>query len=545
MTSQISLYSADQSKWTEQKQARDHSFSLLTVIYALFITVFSLSLELWIQERPELDDLRLIFNASMLSVGLAVMVYFYAILLHPGWLRRIADWLGNTRIKEMTHATRATHSSNGAASLYLRLGAVAFGIVAVFYCGLKIYVRIHRKSCKTSDILGNVLQALFFFAQMHFIFCNSQMTIVRSCRLAKLGAMHLVAVNLWTWFRLFLEKQKSADKHTTSDDRNDNGTNATQESLYLDTKVLMSTCAVEYSLIGAAIMLVLWMNIGRVDIGHLTLLNHRRKQQMRIDCSASSTGLFVGLIFVLVTVVDMVITDGRAHVASSFVSWSIHEGLLVFVLLACVACMWRMRRLSYAGGHRGAVEMLDEILLIIGLVGELVFCSIMLLDFFPTTQPTLIPNFSTRDQLMLFTFNVIRLVQVLLQSLLILFCTKLVATGRNLEDKPGKQFVTFLLVANVALFVLHTYETQRGTVDGVSFHGSGSNLVVLKAVNPLVIFFRFHSSVCLAHLWKHAYTAKGMASRDRSVTDFVLPSRQINSSRIIYIRERASSVTVW
>uniref|UniRef100_A0A914WW09 Uncharacterized protein n=1 Tax=Plectus sambesii TaxID=2011161 RepID=A0A914WW09_9BILA len=366
--------------------------------------------------------------------------------------------------------------------------------------------------------------------------------------------MHLVAVNLWTWFRLFLEKQKSYDKYTDSEDANDNGINATgsnvtepciMERLYDDTKVLMSTCAVEYSLIGAAVMLVLWMGIGRANTGHSTPLEHRRKQQMRVDCSASSTGLFVGLIFVLVTVVDMVIIDGTTHVASSFVSWSIDVGLLLSALLACVACMWRMRRLSYAGGHGGAVEMLDEILLIIGLIGELVFCSIMLLDFFPTTHPTLVLNFATRDQLMLFTFNIVRLVQVLLQSLLILFCTKLVATGKSLQDKPGKQFITFLLVANAALFVLHTFKTQREMVDGVSFLGSSSNLVVLKAVNPLVIFFRFHSSICLTHLWKHAYTAKGTPSRDRSLADCVLPTRQTNDIRIFYTRERAASVSIW
>uniref|UniRef100_A0A914XS18 Uncharacterized protein n=1 Tax=Plectus sambesii TaxID=2011161 RepID=A0A914XS18_9BILA len=508
MSSQISLDSADDGNQLKQsEQTRDHSFTLLTVIYALFITVFALSLEIYIQERPELDDLRLIFNTFMLSVGLAVMVYFYAILLYPGWLRKAAEWLRIVRSKEVNDATQTKHSSNRAASLYLRLGAVAFGVVAMLYSGLKIYVCIHRESCKTSDILGNILQPLFFFIQMHFIFRNSGMTVGQSCRLAKMGAMHLVAVNLWTWFRLFLEKQKSSDNNTTTDDPSENGTKITQEHLYLDTKVLMSTCAVEYSLIGAAVMLVLWMSIGRADTSHSTAQEHRHREQVHFDFSASSTGLFVGLIYVLVTVADMVIIDGTTHVASSFVSWSIDLGLMTSVLLACVACMWRMRRLSYAGGHRGAVEMLDEILLIIGLIGELVFCSIMLLDFFPTADPTLVLNFATRDQLMLFALNVVRLMQVLLQSFLILFCTKLVATGQNPQDKPGKQFVTFLLVANVALFVLHTYKTQRETVDGVSFHGCSKNIAVLKVVNPLVIFFRFHSSVCLAHLWTHAYPA--------------------------------------
>jgi hypothetical protein len=34
--------------------------------------------------------------------------------------------------------------------------------------------RIQEKKCKTSEMLNNVVQPLFFFIQMHFIFCNSQ-----------------------------------------------------------------------------------------------------------------------------------------------------------------------------------------------------------------------------------------------------------------------------------------------------------------------------------------------------------------------------------
>ena len=111
-----------------------------------------------------------------------------------------------------------------------------------------------------------------------------QMSVARSCRLAKLGSMHLVAVNLWTWFRFFLEKQKKG-KGKMDSYSNDTTTNATMKSvgiirnLFSDTEILMSTCVVEYSLIGAGIMLVLWMSIGRPESGRATPFDQHRRQQ--------------------------------------------------------------------------------------------------------------------------------------------------------------------------------------------------------------------------------------------------------------------------
>lgn len=58
----------------------------------------------------------------------------------------------------------------------------------------------------------------------------------------------------------------------------------------------MITCAVEYNMICAATIFVLWLNIGYSSSKWNPLeLRRARKRQLRVDCSASTQGVFLGL----------------------------------------------------------------------------------------------------------------------------------------------------------------------------------------------------------------------------------------------------------
>lgn len=42
----------------------------------------------------------------------------------------------------------------------------------------------------------------------------------------------------------------------------------------------------------------------------------------------------------------------------------------------------------------------------------------------------------------------------------------------------------------------------------VNFYGKKSWVFLVRSFSPLTIFYRFHSSVCLAEVWKNAYAWK-------------------------------------
>lgn len=255
-----------------------------------------------------------------------------------------------------------------------------------------------------------------------------------SRKISKVGMMHLVAVNLWTWFRFVLAKQEAKaskkkkgygydttpySKDLSSSSSEEQGdvvsvatgmlkelanetieailTPVTAESTTEGKKLLaasfgsvrlvslehfgdlatfLTTCIVEYSLIGAAVMFILWNSIDGDH--HPAATPVKRKHRMRVDCSHSSTGLFAGIVFLIASFVSMgvysIFSDMKESHEASVVFGIVDLVLFCVSLAACIYGMWRMRLLQYRLHAHG--EVIDEILLIIGLVGELIYCCI-------------------------------------------------------------------------------------------------------------------------------------------------------------------------
>ena len=72
--------------------------------------------------------------------------------------------------------------------------------------------------------------------------------------------------------------------------------------------------------------------------------------------------------------------------------------------------------------------------------------------------------------------------------------------------------VTFLVIANVALWFSQTFEVKSvfNPID-IRYDYYGKTLwTILGHVSlPLMMFYRFHASVCLADIWKFAYEKGG------------------------------------
>ncbi len=78
--------------------------------------------------------------------------------------------------------------------------------------------------------------------------------------------------------------------------------------------------------------------------------------------------------------------------------------------------------------------------------------------------------------------SVLRMVQVLIQTIFILYGQRLVAlTVETQERKPGRNVVTFLLMVNLALFLINTFETQKASVNPImlEFYGKATWSVIV------------------------------------------------------------------
>ena len=103
------------------------------------------------------------------------------------------------------------------------------------------------------------------------------------------------------------------------------------------------------------------------------------------------------------------------------------------------------------------------------------------------------------------------LIQLLFQTLFILDASKRAAsTADQAKRKPGREVVTFLLVTNLAMWLINTLEKSRADSHPVQlkFYGVWAWTIITHISMPLAIFYRFHSTVCLCEIWKKAYKLK-------------------------------------
>lgn len=101
---------------------------------------------------------------------------------------------------------------------------------------------------------------------------------------------------------------------------------------------------------------------------------------------------------------------------------------------------------------------------------------------------------------------------MLVQTPLIIDGLRRCSNSRELrQQKPGRELITFLIVCNVALWITQTFEIKsHGLQDHrYDFYGNVLWTILGHMTLPLMMFYRFHSSVCLVDIWKSAYEPEG------------------------------------
>ncbi|GMR45192.1 hypothetical protein PMAYCL1PPCAC_15382, partial [Pristionchus mayeri] len=282
-----------------------------------------------------------------------------------------------------------------------------------------------------------------------------------------------------------------ASTNTTTEGEASKGTVASLE-YFGDFAGFLNTCLIEYSLIGAAVMFVFWTHLDPSVPQHL----HEKKRGVRVDFTASLTGLYLGVvIFILGAVICGVYAALYAECNdNAYLLFGIYECFcFTCCILAVMAGTIFMRSLVLAGHRHG--EDVDFLLLYVAFCGEVIWCSAELARFIDVGGDGFI-----------FAVTLVRLSHVFSQTWFILMACKLeLASSTKITAMRGRQCVTFMLVTNVTLFFFHIYESMTEGFGYVSASSSNHTYVKLLA-GPIIAFYRFHCSVCLAEVWKKTFS---------------------------------------
>lgn len=274
---------------------------------------------------------------------------------------------------------------------------------------------------------------------------------------------------------------------------------------------------IEFSLLAAAILYRLYTNIGKCPISwsheNPAGLEEKEPPQAKskgTQCNKANSGLFPGLVVFTLVFVGMCFTlyyDTETPNAATgvpprgFIYLVSDLGVNIISLLALVPAFCYLRKLRFIGY---LTSSLDQNLLLIALGGYYLLMGFMAVAAFSQFQEPVIGKSAP----LLGILCVLTFVQCTLQVCFIFDgLRRRVKDANQAEQKPARSFITFLLICNLAMWIINTFELKEahGAQVFTDFYGALSWTVIMHVCLPLAIYFRFHASVCLSDIWLHAY----------------------------------------
>ncbi|XP_034171217.1 proton channel otopetrin-like a isoform X7 [Osmia lignaria lignaria] len=279
---------------------------------------------------------------------------------------------------------------------------------------------------------------------------------------------------------------------------------------------------IEYSLIGAAVIYVMWKHIGRhprwphqveADLERrLEAMLSRRAVALahaghtRVDCVGASKGLFFGLLLLVGSLICLILFFVLIHhpdfgLIAIYLADVSHCVLMVLSIVAIIVGFIRVQSLKFKAEEQSD---LNDILLRVSGFGFFVYA------VFSVIAGSL-AAFTHEPNLLVMLTGLLSVAQVILQMLFIADVSRRrVHLPEHDRSKPGRQVVTFLLICNLTMWVIYTFESQKVMANPVQldFYGFLAWAIVQRVTLPLCIFHRFHSAVTFAEIWKTSYKAR-------------------------------------
>ncbi|XP_068244155.1 proton channel OtopLc-like isoform X4 [Palaemon carinicauda] len=451
-------------------------------------------------------------------------------------------------------------------SLYLKIGATIFCFGYLTHTGLELGQKIlylteddpafDDCTC-TTDVIMSVLQPVYAFYQLFFIFKYSNLIINRRVVLSKFGIMHCIGASLCFWVYTILQETLQAifkkkahkddlidtsepyaqalfgldesdemeddDHHFTGKKLSTPGTSAwsinygcekdTRLSAMINyTTPYLYPFSIEFNILMVGFWILLWENLSKTErhthIPSVELTYEEDNSRtlasnliIYVDCHASNRGLFAGLLLTVATVISIILffifSSSKDTLGVGMYVNGISEVILLSIMLVtAVIAFYSIRVLDII---KNAISSVDDILLYVCLPCIFLYAFLSMVPYYKSGQGLFV------------TVAILQVSQVILQTSMICDGLRRCSNSSSLQHvKPGREFLTFLVVTNVAMWLLQTFEIKSEEGNSVMYEFYGKELWTLLShlTLPLALFYRFHSSVCLADMWKASYEAE-------------------------------------
>ena len=221
------------------------------------------------------------------------------------------------------------------------------------------------------------------------------------------------------------------------------------------------------------------------------------------------TGMFVGVIVLTGTVIAFILTqynlasasDDNDHQSKAEIIYhSTDLGLHILALGALILAFYKILNLKHSLLKK---NIIDNLLLVMSMCGLLLYELFKVVGLFYTIQ-----KIHSSSELIIHAVCSLAIpIQAFLQTPFIISSMKRYSDRKEDQvNKPGRGVITFLLMLNVCIWLHKSFTEQVMSVDLMeSFYGLVPWQIIMHTTLPLMLFYRFHSSVCLADTWVSLY----------------------------------------
>ncbi|XP_055336231.1 proton channel OtopLc-like [Paramacrobiotus metropolitanus] len=533
------IHHEDHSHGMDHQHDRSEISTHISALYGMLIVVVSFCLGTASQLTKNIDTMYARwFDSALLAISIVWILFAFCYLFRSKkQISQDTDQL--TDHKKLKHL-RFIRNDVDSGSFYLKMGATLFAVGSMIYSCLQLGVFIENISCFNIVMGVNpCLFILFILLQLYFIFKNSQLKITKYRAISRFGLIHLLATDLCMWMRTLLDEtimefgdiEKSENKSALEANEEPpkptihfrqgafgyNPICVNEESSMLNmlnqSAMFLFPCIIEYTLISAGIVFIMWQVVGSSENLHLRqYLTRKNPKIFSVDCTHAANGLFAGILVIILTIIGLIMyfmfekdeDEKKAVLAGDIMDIALN--ILGVISVAYCGIVFR-KNLKVINIHTANMA-LDDGLLLLTMIGVYAFTVVSVLGS--------LEGFDT-DNLLDIVQAILEIVQSTMQTAFLFDASKRVMVfpppspedenRRKSPDKPGREMVMFLLTNNFAQWALNVLLTLRpdAAPGPKHFYGSYQWAVLLHITVPLVIFYRFHSTVCLFDIWKRSY----------------------------------------
>lgn len=145
----------------------------------------------------------------------------------------------------------------------------------------------------------------------------------------------------------------------------------------------------------------------------------------------------------------------------------------------------------------------DDVLIIVSLIGiylDSIFSAFALISRLGTT---------TSIAYLKIAILILGFIEGTCQALFILVALRKHMRRNNQFSYPAREMITLLIMVDLSLWFEETTTTTKYEANPfqLAFYHVIPWSIIAAITTPLQIFFRFHASVCLSHIWANMYNS--------------------------------------